>query len=67
MHWAVLLLQQVLNVCLPPPMAPIKVNQILEVGGRQEGTRRYSSLDKWAAQISSLHAVVQNKLVLNMA
>ncbi|GIL43908.1 hypothetical protein Vafri_1496 [Volvox africanus] len=44
-----------------------QVNQILEVGGRQDGARRYTALDKWAAQISSLHSAVQNKLVVNMA
>ncbi|GFR39870.1 hypothetical protein Agub_g371 [Astrephomene gubernaculifera] len=44
-----------------------QVNQILEVGGRQEGARRYTALDKWAAQVASLHAAVQNKLTVNVA
>ncbi|KAG2448992.1 hypothetical protein HYH02_005746 [Chlamydomonas schloesseri] len=44
-----------------------QVNQILEVGSRQEGARKYSALDKWAAQIGLLHAAVQNKLITNVA
>ena len=43
------------------------MNQILEVGSRQEGARKYTALDKWAAQIGSLHSAVQNKLVMNTA
>jgi COP9 signalosome complex subunit 2 len=44
-----------------------QVNQILEVGNRQEGARRYAALEKWANQIGSLHAVVQNRLVAGQA
>ncbi len=60
--------------CSPPrhearriPCSAPQVNQILEVGSRQEGARKYSALDKWAAQIGSLHAAVQNKLVTHVA
>lgn len=46
------------------PLLPSQMNQILEVGSRKEGARRYTALDKWAAQISSLHAAVHNKLAV---
>ncbi len=47
-----------------PPCLLVQMNQILEVGSRKEGARRYTALDKWAAQISSLHAAVHNKLAV---
>ena len=47
--------------------AAAQVNEILEVGSRQEGARRYTALEKWANQIGSLHAVVQNRLVAGQA
>eukprot|EP00983_Pelagomonas_calceolata_P085352 1156532-Pelagomonas_calceolata.AAC.19 len=38
------------------------VNQLLEVGDKNQGTRKYTALDKWASQLKSIHTAVQNKM-----
>ncbi len=47
----------------PPPARP-QVNQQREVGSKQEGGRKFNALDKWATQLKSMHAAVQNKLAV---
>lgn len=39
-----------------------QVNQLLEVGDKNQGTRKYTALDKWASQLKSIHTAVQNKM-----
>lgn len=39
-----------------------QVNQLLEVGDKQQGSRKYTALDKWAAQVKSIHGTVLNRL-----
>jgi len=39
-----------------------QVNQLLEVGSRSQGTRKYTALDKWAQQLKSMHTQVVNRL-----
>lgn len=39
-----------------------QVNQLLEVGDKTAGSRKYSGMDKWAAQLASLHSAILNKL-----
>jgi COP9 signalosome complex subunit 2 len=38
------------------------VNQLLEVGDKNQGTRKYAALNKWASQLKSIHSAVQNKM-----
>mmetsp|Transcript_18793 Transcript_18793/g.32056 ORF Transcript_18793/g.32056 Transcript_18793/m.32056 type:complete len:438 (+) Transcript_18793:95-1408(+) len=40
-----------------------QVNQLLEVGGRNEGQAKYTALDKWASQLQSIHNATMNRLV----
>jgi len=44
------------------PSSPSQVNHLLEVGDKNQGTRKYTALDKWATQLRSIHTAVQNKL-----
>lgn len=39
-----------------------QVNGLLELSAAQQGARKYDALAKWANQIGSLHAAVQNRL-----
>ncbi|CAI7848415.1 unnamed protein product [Closterium sp. NIES-54] len=39
-----------------------QVNQLLELGDRSRGQRTYTALDKWSAQLRSLHQTVVNKI-----
>jgi len=39
-----------------------QVNQMLELGGKSTGLKKYQAIDKWASQLSTLHATVINKL-----
>jgi COP9 signalosome complex subunit 2 len=39
-----------------------QVNQVLELDRQSLGAARYSALDKWTGQLSSLHQAVVNKL-----
>jgi len=48
--------------CSTPPR-PTQVNHLLEVGDKNQGTRKYTALDKWATQLKSIHTAVQNKLL----
>ena len=43
-------------------LCALQVNQLLEVGDRNQGTRKYTALDKWATQLMSIHTAVQNKM-----
>eukprot|EP00798_Chlamydomonas_sp_ICE-L_P021235 gene21235-28151_t len=39
-----------------------QVNQLLEVGDRSAGMKKYTALDKWASQLDTIHTTVLNKL-----
>lgn len=39
-----------------------QVNQLLELGDRSRGLRKYSAIDKWTTQLKSLHQTVVNKI-----
>lgn len=39
-----------------------QVNQLLEVGDKNQGSRKYTALDKWTRQLTALHTLVVNKL-----
>ena len=36
-----------------------QVNQMLELGGKSTGLKKYQAIDKWASQLSTLHATVR--------
>lgn len=38
-----------------------QVNQVLELDRENTGTARYNAMDKWTAQLQSLHLAVVNK------
>lgn len=40
-----------------------QVNQLLEVGDRNQGTKKYAAMTKWSMQLKTIHAAVLNKLV----
>lgn len=40
-----------------------QVNQLLEVGDRNQGTKKYAAMTKWSTQLKNIHAAVLNKLV----
>ncbi|KAG1667626.1 hypothetical protein FOA52_001680 [Chlamydomonas sp. UWO 241] len=39
-----------------------QVNQLLEVGDRAAGTKKYTAMTKWAGQLKAIHSAVLNKL-----
>jgi len=41
-----------------------QVNQLLELGDRSVGNRKYAAVDKWAAQLASLNSSVLSKLAM---
>lgn len=40
-----------------------QVNQVLEVGDRSQGTKKYAALSKWSSQLRHIHSGIINKLV----
>lgn len=40
-----------------------QVNQVLEVGDRNQGTKKFTALSKWSGQLRTIHAAVLSKLV----
>mmetsp|Transcript_33556 Transcript_33556/g.99906 ORF Transcript_33556/g.99906 Transcript_33556/m.99906 type:complete len:438 (-) Transcript_33556:1484-2797(-) len=39
-----------------------QVNQLLEVGDRSQGTKKYAAMSKWAGQLKTIHSTVLGKL-----
>mmetsp|Transcript_37145 Transcript_37145/g.116911 ORF Transcript_37145/g.116911 Transcript_37145/m.116911 type:complete len:438 (-) Transcript_37145:88-1401(-) len=39
-----------------------QVNSLLELGDKSKGTRKYTAMDKWTAQLQGLHQTVINKV-----
>lgn len=39
-----------------------QVNQLLEMGDKSQGNRKFESMDKWAKQLIAIHNTIQNKL-----
>jgi hypothetical protein len=40
----------------------LQVNQLLEVGDKTQGSRKYTALDKWTGQLKQIHNLVVSKL-----
>ena len=40
----------------------LQVNQVVEIGNRQEGRDKFDNISKWANQINTLSNTVLNKL-----
>ncbi|GAX78776.1 hypothetical protein CEUSTIGMA_g6213.t1 [Chlamydomonas eustigma] len=40
-----------------------QVNQVLEVGDRSQGTKKYEAVSKWSSQLRHIHSGIINKLV----
>jgi hypothetical protein len=43
--------------------AGLQVNQLLVMADKQQGSRKYSAMGKWAAQLKAMHGSVLTKLV----
>lgn len=39
-----------------------QVNQLLEVGDRSQGTKKYSAMAKWSSQLKAIHTTVLSRL-----
>eukprot|EP00976_Prorocentrum_cordatum_P102641 1193144-Prorocentrum_minimum.AAC.3 len=40
----------------------VQVNQLLELGDKTKGTKKYLAVSKWNSQLQSLHQTVVNKV-----
>jgi hypothetical protein len=48
---------------LLPRCSLLQVNQLLVLADKAEGSRKYSAMGKWAAQLKAIHGSVLTKLM----